>query len=291
MTKLNPEGRQRQSRFQRDPDRYKNLYLGERDAFILIALVQERILSTSQIAALFFGQKSGAIRRLNQLWNAGYVDRGFAPVSFGMSEAIYSPTRKGIQFLIEEKVVPQEELSWNPKSYKVTNWKKQHELMVNDVKIAMILALAKRFNLYMPQPEVKYVPKGNAKAKERPDLGRVGEILIFEKGSEYDDRVRDPDAQGNSRYIPIRPDRFMVLNLPEVPAYGLWEVDRGTMPERNFRRKTEGLPAILFLRRFSEKIWCARSGYRGLSLQSVYSDTRCDAKEQLGSAGEDDRQQ
>jgi len=240
---MKPESlRQRQSRYQRDPDRCKNIHLSGRDADILTALVRERILSTSQIAALFFGQKSGAIRRLNQLWNAGYIDRDFAPVSFGMSEAIYSPSRKGVQFLIDERGISWAELGWNPKGYKITNWKKQHELIVNDLKVALVRALAERYMLYLPQREVKYVPKKGTGIKKRVDMARVEKILVFDKGSKYYDRVRDPKPNPGDRrdYIPIRPDRFMALNLPEGPVYGMWEIDRGTMPEHEFGRKLLG---------------------------------------------------
>ena len=45
----------------------------------------------------------------------------------------------------------------------------------------------------------------------------------------------------------------MVLNLPEGPAYGLWEVDRGTMPEREFRRKLKGYQQYYFSGGFLKK--------------------------------------
>ena len=128
----------KQSRYKPEPGRY-SLRIRERDIIILHTILRERILTTSQIARLFFGRPNTAsARRLQKLWNEGYLRRDFLPVLFGTSEAIYSVTSKGVQLLSQALEEKPSDLGWNPKAYKITNWKKEHELEVNEIKVALI---------------------------------------------------------------------------------------------------------------------------------------------------------
>jgi len=206
-------------------------------------------MTTSQITALFFGHKSRATARLHQLWNEGYLEREFIPDAFqATKEAVYLPSSKGVNHLTKAFSVSRRELSWNPKSYKITNWTKQHELEVNQVKVAMILALAEHLNLWL---ETKGVKQGR-KQHKRPDLEKIGKVIQFEKGTDYCDYVQDPENR--TKRIPINPDRFMCLSFDdEDDIFGFWEIDRATMEEKRFAVKLRGYREYYFSGGFLEK--------------------------------------
>lgn len=201
-------------------------------------------MTTSQIASLFYGHKSSrVVSRLRQLWDSGYLEREFLPYGVGdTSEAIYSPTSKSASAIVKAFQTSRQELGWSAKASKISHWTKQHELEVNQVKIAMILELAERFDLWLDK-FAKY---------KRPDLEKIGGVMTFEKGRYYHDRVQDPENR--TEHIPIVPDRFMCLNFPEQDEiWGFWEIDRSSMEEKRFAKKLIGYREYYFSGGFLEK--------------------------------------
>ena len=235
------ETKKRQSHLKRDPERYNKIQLRERDFDIILMLIRERILTTSQISSIFFGHKTRATARLHQLWNEGYLEREKIPPAFGAtSEFIYSPSSQGVSAVVKTFNTSRQEIGWSAKSNKITHWTKQHEIEVNQVKIAMILAIAERFNLWQATKGVRQ----GLKQHQKPDLAKIGEKMLFEKGTDYHDSVRDPEDR--IKYIPIIPDRFMCLNFDEQEIYGFWEIDRATMHEPRFAKKLQGYREYYF---------------------------------------------
>lgn len=232
--------KKRQSRYERNPDRFQRVEIQKRDLDIIKEVLESRFLTTSQIQALFFGSASACKLRLQKLYHSGILQRIFAPVSYGSSEAVYCPTRKGVNLLIKSGEVEKEEISFRPKQNKVSNRKIQHELDINDIKIALTLKVAEIKDFYL-RPE-------HPNSKKRPNLSTLKKIFCWKRGSSTWDKVRNPKKQ-KRKHLPVRPD--LVFSLNET-AYFL-EVDRGTMTLGRFQRKLRGYREYFSDGRFRSK--------------------------------------
>ena len=210
----------KQSRFHRDPSRAATLQIQERDLAVVRQVMEDRFLSAQQITALFFPSYRRAAERLQFLWNAGYLKREYAPVSFGTSPAIYCLTAKGRELVVEYGGVSREQMRWHKDTNRGTGPFKRHELDLTDVKVGLTVAARKRLDV---------------------------ELHHFGKGSAYYDKVTNaqPDA-GEKEHIPIRPDAFIVLRVGRRYHYFFLEVDRGTMALKRLRTKLKGYRAYYF---------------------------------------------
>jgi len=217
--------KKRQSRYECDPKRFSRIDIQERDLEIIKEVLESRFLSTSQIQALFFGSASACKLRLQKLWNKKLLKRVFSPVSFGSSEALYCPTKRGVDLLIESGKKELEEINFKSRQNRIKTQKLQHEIGINNIKISVILAVAEMKGLY--------VYPGYPNSKKRPDISAIRKILSWKRGSSTWDSVKDPDKP---KRIPVRPDLVLLFN---GISYFL-EVDRGTMTLKRFRRKLRG---------------------------------------------------
>ncbi len=78
----------KRSRFERGEP--KPLWWQERDEQIVVAIYEHGVLSTQQIAELFFGGSlSAASKRLRKLYDAQMLQRAFRPKGIGAPEALY----------------------------------------------------------------------------------------------------------------------------------------------------------------------------------------------------------
>jgi len=102
--------KKRQSRYRPDYGKFPRVNIQDRDLEIIKEVVKDRFLTARQIQALFFNSYSAAQRRLQKLWNKGYLKREYAPVQFGSSEALYCPTKKGVDLLIQRLVIAPDEI-------------------------------------------------------------------------------------------------------------------------------------------------------------------------------------
>jgi len=241
------EKKKRQSRYKPDHKRDAGTRITERDIKIFETVVSEQFLSREQLQRLFNVSKSTMTIRLRKLWNQGYLGRAFAPVSFGSSPAIYYPTTKCINAIIERTGKSREDINWTIGRGRVSPEKKQHELDVNEFKVSLMVALRKRYGekalaSYWQEKEIE------------EELAAV-ELIFCEKGKDYWDYVRDPKPEPNEPRgnIPIRPDRFMGLRINGEPQYYFVEIDRGTMTLKRIRRKLRGYRAYYFSGGFVKK--------------------------------------
>lgn len=216
--------KRRQSRYECDPKRFSRVDIQERDLEIIKEVLESRFLSTSQIQALFFGSASACKLRLQKLWNKKLLKRIFSPVSFGSSEALYCPTKRGVDLLVESSKVEKEEVKFKSKKNRVKREKIQHELDINEVKISLTLAMAEKKGAYL-LPDYP-------NSKKRPDIMRIREIFSWRRGPDTWDYVEDKHGE----HISVRPDLVFSLN---GTVYFL-EVDRGTMTLSRFKRKLRG---------------------------------------------------
>jgi len=220
--------KKRQSRYYADPNKNKKMIFQTRDAEIIYEIFKDQFLSTSQIQSLFFNSASTCKIRLRKLFNQGYLKRAFAPVCFGSSEAIYYPTRKGLELVLEKLKINPGRINFKSATYQVKPEKQRHEIDVNQLKISLIQALKKN-------PKV--------------------ELVFCLKGPGTWDSVKDPkpDPQDKREFIPIRPDRFICLKTNNSYQYLFLEVDRGTMRLNEFRRKLRGYREYYFSGGFLKK--------------------------------------
>jgi hypothetical protein len=216
--------KKRQSKFKPDPT--KRVVFQKRDAEIIYEIFKDQFLTAKQINSLFFNSLNACQVRLRKLYDAGCLRRTYAPVSFGTSEAIYSPTKKGIDFV--KKTLNLNELNFKSATYRVSPTKQRHEIEVNQLKVSLIQALRKR-------PEI--------------------ELLFCLKGPKTWDYVKDPNpkSQEKREFIPIRPDRFFGLKVKDNCQYFFLELDRGTMRLSEFQRKLRGYKAYYFSGGFLKK--------------------------------------
>jgi predicted transcriptional regulator len=227
----------RQSRYKPEPDRFLWVSIQERDLNIIESLVQGfRFLTTEQINSLFFGSPSACKLRLQKLWNKGFLKRVFAPVSFGSSKAIYSPTKEGISLLVESGRVNVEEIKWKGKRNILSHQMILHEIGISEFKVSLILAITREEKLYIERE------RGNP----LPDLLRIEKLCRFEDGPSIWDYAFD--RQSNKK-IAIRPDTSFTLRGERFFV----EVDRGTMSLKRVRWKMRGYKEYLLSGAFSER--------------------------------------
>jgi len=215
--------KKRHSRIKRTPEDFR-VSIMPRDLKVVKEVLDDGFLTTKQIQALFFGSSTSAIRRLQKLWNRGYLKRSY-PVAFP-AMAVYSPARKGINLLVERGVIEPDEVTWQSQHNRARSNKMQHELDANEIKVALTLSV-----------------------KKREDV----ELILFDKGGAYWDRVKDPQSDAKEEYIPIRPDRFLYMRTEEGYVAFFVEVDRGTKPLSRFGRKIRGYREYYFSGGFFKK--------------------------------------
>ena len=130
--------------FQKPPrERPRGFRLQPRDVAIVEAVHRHRVLSTEQIAALFFptagGEVSSACRsRLRHLTRAGFLERAeqLQTKSDGRRPYLYMLTAAGCDLLIAELGLDPEEIDWKP-SYNTVSWQfLSHQLGIVDAYVA-----------------------------------------------------------------------------------------------------------------------------------------------------------
>ncbi|MCK4419149.1 hypothetical protein KAV79_05030 [Candidatus Aerophobetes bacterium] len=72
--------KKRQSRYKPDYGKFPRVNIQDRDLKVIKEVVKDRFLTARQIQALFFNSYSAAQRRLQKLWNKGYLKREYIPI-------------------------------------------------------------------------------------------------------------------------------------------------------------------------------------------------------------------
>lgn len=127
----------------------RRVQLQPRDVSIIEAVHRLRVLSTQQIAALFFPTSNGTISsacltRLRLLAQAGWLHRAEQELlrSDGRRPYLYMLTQESVQLLVDELGMEPEEIDWQP-SYNDVRWPfLRHQLAINDMYVALFLATA-----------------------------------------------------------------------------------------------------------------------------------------------------
>lgn len=172
----------------------RRVVVHEIDLKLFEALHEGRFLTTRLITEEFFSHRNAANRRLKQLLEAGYIAKDQPSVT---EDAIWRPTQKAVQALIDAGRLMREQATWTWKQSLSDITYKEHETDVNRLRFAFIRA-----------------------AEMTPNV-TVNRCL---SGPALHDAVTDTDG---IRY-PVRPDRFLELSVEGTIFHYLIEVDRGT---------------------------------------------------------------
>jgi len=124
--------------------------LTERDISVVDAVARHRFLSTDQIAALYFPAAGGIVSsqcrsRLRHLVEAGFLTRFERPVlrTEGSKPALFGLATGGFDLLVSELGYESGDIDWRP-SHNDVSWAfLDHQIMINDIFIALSQACAR----------------------------------------------------------------------------------------------------------------------------------------------------
>jgi hypothetical protein len=192
--------------------------LTDRDRRIIEVVYQLRFLTRDQIKKLEFekGSMTACQRRLSLLFHNGYLTAVHKPITtgYGSSKRIYCLSRKGaalISHLYGENEAGK--IKWDEKQNKVEHFFIEHNLAINDVRIAFLKS---------------------AKADGDYNLFWFSEKEV----KAWKEKVDDPENSGKT--LAITPDSFFYLLGQKKKAYYFLEIDRATEANRRWRDKIRG---------------------------------------------------
>jgi len=200
---------------------------------VVDAVHRNRVLSTDQIASLFFpaadGMVSSACRtRLRHLAAAGFLERSEVPQtrSEGRRPYVYFLTAFGRDLLVAEIGYEPDEIDWKP-GYNNVRWPfLEHQLSINDA----------------------YVAFRGATEQVGWTVERWVDDRFLKK--EHIETVAVADENGVERQVAVVPDAYFILSREETLLHFFLEIDRTTMivgtPERlthSFARRIQAYQA------------------------------------------------
>jgi hypothetical protein len=181
--------------------------LTERDAQIVKAVNDFRVMRQDQLQRLFFPSRNTAQVRLQLLWQHGFLKREFLPVVGGIqtSPILYLIDRRGIDLLQSKYGYEPASIRWSRKGldYQFV----EHTLGLAEVRVAAELACRKhsyQLSTWLDERSLK---------------------------SDYD-KVR----LGNV-WVPVLPDAYLVVRMPTGDVHFFVEFDRGPESLALLKRK------------------------------------------------------
>lgn len=204
-------------------------HITERDVAIVDAVARHRFLSTDQIAALFFPARGDIVSsqcrsRLRQLVSAGFLTRFERPVlrTEGSKPALFGLAAAGPGLLVSELGYAEGDIDWRPSDNNVSWAFLDHQIMINDIFIALGQACARVGWMLAEWVDDRILKKMHA-----------APILVKE-------------ADGRERRVLVVPDAYCALACPDPTTGGhrllrfFVEADRATMTviSSNQQRRT-----------------------------------------------------
>ena len=200
------------------------MQLTNRDRRIISLVWAYRYLTRLQMQKLLFSrradgkehsQKNIVTRRLMLLYQNGYLDRIHSPIAphLGSSPIVYCLARKGARFLAMEKDIEVVELPWQRRQRDRALLFLQHNLAINDFRIAVTLAADREGHEIPEWLDERSLSEHQVKAVLRDiaqEVGRRGAIV---------------------------PDAYFTLSVGARRASFFLEVDRGHTEGRRIREK------------------------------------------------------
>ena len=181
------------------------MVLTRRDCEVIRAVNDCRILSATQIEALFFGSRSTAQYRLSRLFHHEFLERHFLTVVSrppASAPILYTVGKRGAQVLVETFGYERSQLRL-PKRATLGWHLVEHLLKVNDVRVAVMLAAR----------------------QDGITLETWLDETTFRAQPDY---VSLTTKSGRKRQKPVFPDGYFCLVTPRGTARFFLEIDRGT---------------------------------------------------------------
>ncbi|MEO8338253.1 MAG: replication-relaxation family protein [Nitrospirota bacterium] len=176
------------------------------------AVARHRFLSTDQIAALYFPAAGGIVSsqcrtRLRHLVDAGFLTRFERPVlrTEGSKPALFGLAAAGLTLLVSELGYGPDDIDWRPDDNRVSWAFLDHQIMLNDVFIAL----------------------NEASEQAGWTLSEWVDDRILKKMHTGLVPVEDPD--GRERRVTVVPDAYFALASDDRLLRFFVEADRATM--------------------------------------------------------------
>lgn len=209
--------------------KHRRYQITERDVAIVDAVARHRFLSTDQIAALFFPARGGIVSsqcrtRLRRLVSAGFLTRFDRPVlrTEGTKAALFGLAAAGPALLVSELGYVPGDIDWRPRDNDVSWAFLEHQIMINDIFIAMSQACVRVGWTLSEWVDDRILKKMHAEP-----------VLVM-------------GADGREHRVSVVPDAYFALACPD-PTTGdhrllrfFVEADRATMTvvSHNQQRRT-----------------------------------------------------
>lgn len=219
-----------------DPKNFRGFRSGPRDVDIIRYVYDHRYLTKNQIVALTGGNDSAIEKRLQALFQYGYLARRTDPNYSPMHQPlIHYVGKQGIDVLVQTGKYDVEDVKRRirqDRELKPTTL--PHALMIAQIHAVFTLITQRR-------PEIKLL-------FWYPDKQLYDNVSIVNDPWFKDERAET---------WPIYPDGFFGLQMPERVAYCMLEADRGTMDTDRFLKK---------LRAYF--LWHQNKGHKKLGINS-----------------------
>jgi len=215
--------------------------LTERDKRIVLAVYEHRLLRRDQIERLFFTQTAPCNQRLCRLWQHGYLQRLFKPVSFGSSQAVYALDKLGADLVSAELGIERNRIKWKRKNNQVEMLFMEHTLAINEFYVNL-----KEFLGQMPDVE-----------------------LLFWQRESKDLMDRVPDPEGKRKHLPICPDAFFAIKTKAGSSFFFLEVDMGTMSLGRFQTKV-----IAYRQYWKTGLYTQKYGFKSFRVITIANSPR-----------------
>jgi hypothetical protein len=183
-----------------------------RDLQIVHAVYQYELLTTQQLALLFFPSLHQAYARLSQLYHHGFLERQFLGVYADKMNTplLYSLAKRGAQLLQAELGL---EVQMRGNGKRRSPLFLEHAVAINHVRVSIAKA-----------------------CQETDEFGLSKWLSENELKADYD-RVTIRTVRGRARNLSLIPDSYFCLQTPLGVAHFFLELDRGTMTTQRFQSK------------------------------------------------------
>jgi hypothetical protein len=198
-------------RFQRSPN-IAPLLLTERDRALIRCVFEYRFLRSTHLLSLTPGSPQQVLRRLQQLYHHGYLDRPRAQIDYyryGSQPMVYGLGNRGMELLEHEDGISHRKLDWTARNRSITRYFMEHTLAVAEAMVAIEVS-CKRHGVEFIHPE--------------------SQTLKWSVNIRHD---------GTTTAMGVAPDRIFGLKNRNETRWFFLEADRATMPvERNNLQQT-----------------------------------------------------
>ena len=192
------------------------MQLTSRDRQLVQAVYEHRLLRQDQIQRLFFPSRNTANRRLQFLYQHGFLQRLALPIRLGEGrpQAVYALDARGADLIAARLGIDRGELHWQKAGAQASFYFLEHTLAINDFRIAITQAAQRRGHRI-----VRWIDEREVKALQM--------------------RVPAPATDKHRRHLPVVPDSYFEYEAGSKRSGFFLEMDMGTMATKRFRDKVK----------------------------------------------------